>query len=577
MTSGRTLVAATARVAAPRGCGWVGLLLLAAWFLPLGVRHLVPSDEGRYAEIAREMFVSGDWVTIRYNGLKYFEKPPLHLWMTVLAYHAFGIGEWQARLWGAVSGLAGLLMTMVASWRWYGPRVAVLAGLVLLASPAWNLSAHFNSLDISVGGALACVLAAVMLAQHPASSAPARRGWMVTAWVAMGVAVLTKGLIGVVLPGLVLVVYTLAARDLGLWRQLHAVPGALAFLAITAPWFVLVARRNPEFNAYFFIHEHWTRYTSTVHDRTGPIWYYVPLLLAGFLPWLGLAAGMGRHIRGEARATKPGSATLRPAMLLATWAAAIVVFFSLSGSKLPGYVVPVFPALALLAAPVLDKLDARAWGRQIVGLLVAAVVGLLATPLIASLPSADQAAALYRAYAVWLALAAGLMIAGLLLAWHLNRRAHRLASIGAYASAMFMAATLALLGHETLGRASSGIDLVPAVHAVLTPQMPIYGVRRLDHTLPFYLQRTMVMVEQADELTFGTRQEPAQWVPTMDVFIARWQDGPRALAVMSPKTYAELRERPLVMFPIAQDARRVVVTNFAPPAAPMGDTPASAP
>src|SRR5262245_38946665 len=99
-----------------------------AWFLPLGARHLFHADEGRYAAIGREMLVSGDWVTIRYNGLKYFEKPPFHLWMTTLAYAAFGIGDWQARLWVAISGLAGLLMTMLAAWRWFGARVALLAG-----------------------------------------------------------------------------------------------------------------------------------------------------------------------------------------------------------------------------------------------------------------------------------------------------------------------------------------------------------------------------------------------------------------------------------------------------------------
>ena len=106
----------------------------AVWFLSLDARHLVPSDEGRYAEIAREMFATGDWVTIRYNGLKYFEKPPFHLWMTALAYHAFGIGEWQARLWAAISGAVGLLITVLAARRWFGARVGLLSGLVLLAA-----------------------------------------------------------------------------------------------------------------------------------------------------------------------------------------------------------------------------------------------------------------------------------------------------------------------------------------------------------------------------------------------------------------------------------------------------------
>ena len=128
----------------------VVLIVALAWFLPLGMRHLLPSDEGRYAEIAREMLASGDWVTIRYNDLKYFEKPPFQLWMTAIAYAAFGIGEWQARLWVALSGAFGLGISMVAAGRWFGPRVAAGTGLILLATPTWYIASHFNSLDMGV-------------------------------------------------------------------------------------------------------------------------------------------------------------------------------------------------------------------------------------------------------------------------------------------------------------------------------------------------------------------------------------------------------------------------------------------
>src|SRR5512141_1731609 len=117
---------------------WVWLcaaVVVAVWFGTLDARHLLRSDEGRYAEIAREMLVTGDWVTIRYNGLKYFEKPPFHLWMTAITYSAFGVGDWQARLWVALSGAAGMLMPMWAAHRWFGARVALLTGLVLLAAP----------------------------------------------------------------------------------------------------------------------------------------------------------------------------------------------------------------------------------------------------------------------------------------------------------------------------------------------------------------------------------------------------------------------------------------------------------
>ncbi|HEX7442044.1 MAG TPA: glycosyltransferase family 39 protein, partial [Caldimonas sp.] len=440
--------------------GWLVVALLCAWFLTLDFRHLLRSDEGRYAEIAREMFATGDWVTIRYNGLKYFEKPPFHLWMTALAYHAFGVGEWQARLWVAISGVVGLLATMLAARRWFGLRVGLLSGLVLLATPTWNLGAHFNSLDMSVSGALACVLAGVLMAQHPKAAPRSRRAWMWFAWAAMAVAVLTKGLIGVALPGLVLIVYTLVARDWALWRRLHLVSGAALMLAIAAPWFVLVSLRNPEFAQFFFIHEHWQRYTSTVHQRDAPTWYFVPQLLGGFLPWLGLTFGIAARVRHGAR-----GGGFRPALLLAVWAGAIFVFFSLSSSKLPGYIMPIFPALAVLAALALDKLGAAAWNRQILGMLLVVMLGLLASPLIGWLGSEDGSQALFRSFALWVGTACVLALVGLAAARRLNRTGDPFRSIAAFALTLFVATTVGLLGHESLGRSSSGVDLVAPMRA----------------------------------------------------------------------------------------------------------------
>ena len=435
---------------------WVLLAALAVallWFGTLDARHLLRSDEGRYAEIAREMWASGDWVTPRYNELKYFEKPPFHLWMTALAYQAFGIGEWQARLWVALSGAAGLLLTMLAAWRWWGLRVAGLTGLVLLAAPTWNIASHFNSLDMSVSGALAAVLACTLLAQHPQIDAAARRRWMLLAWGAMGIAVLTKGLIGIVLPGLVLVVYTLWARDWRIWHRLHLAAGTLLLLIVTVPWFWLVSRRNPEFLHFFFVHEHFERYTSGVHRRAAPLWYFVPQLLGGMLPWLGLWPAMARQ--ATQRSTDP---VLQPAVLLAAWALAIFVFFSASGSKLPGYILPVLPALAILAALALDRLSARAWSRYLLGALIVAVLLLVASLFVARLSPSDSADSVYRAYAPWLTVAMASIVVGVLIARWLQRRGRQQASLWAYGLAMFIGTTIGLLGHCLLYTSPSPRD-----------------------------------------------------------------------------------------------------------------------
>ena len=155
-----------------------------------------------------------------------------------------------------------------------------------------------------------------------------------------------------------------------------------------------------------------------------------------------------------------------------------------------------------------------------------------------------------------------MILLGLLLAWFCNRRGQLSLSITLFALAWFAGTTVGLAGHQTLGRSNSGVDLVPAIEAVLTPQMPIYSVRRLDHTLPFYLRRTMIMVEAPDELAFGVEQEPQKWLPTLAAFSAAWTTGPPALALMSRDSYQQLKAQGLPMFDLTGDEKRLVVTNF---------------
>jgi len=556
------------------------------WFASLAGRHLVPSDEGRYAEIAREMLASGDAVTIRYQGLLYFEKPPLQMWATALAYRAFGIGEWQARLWTGLCGAIGVLVTALAARRWWGDRIAALTALALVAMPAWVVAGHVASLDMGVSAALAVVLGGLLLALHPQATPRERSRWMLVAWAAAAAAMLTKGLIGIALPALVLGVHALLHRSLHGMRTRDAWPGLVVFLAIAAPWFVLASWRHPAFAHFFFVHEHFQRYTSEVHGRAAPWWYFLPQIAIGLLPWLGLLPAMARAVRDESRPAgeartgalvdeprgageaRTGTAAdphgLRPLALLATWAIVIVAFFSASGSKLPGYIVPIYPALAILAAVALDALPEVRWRRLLVAMAALFALGVAAALLFAARVT-DNAVPGLREFAGRGAGAAAIAVAASGAAWWLSDRARPLASRAIYAVGMFAAATATLLAHETIGGPRSGAALVPAVNAVLKPDMPIYAVRYLDHTLPFYLRRTTVMVAGADELAFGTEQEPDKWIPTLDAFRRVWTSGAPALALMSPETRDELRAQGFPLHEVAADRRRVVVANVAEP------------
>ena len=259
-------------------------------------------------------------------------------------------------------------------------------------------------------------------------------------------------------------------------------------------------------------------------------------------------------------------ARFRPALMAGIWAIAIFVFFSISRSKLPGYIVPVIPALGILAGVALDRLSPRSWGKQLIGMAIVAACGLLASPVVATLNANHIPNSFYRAYAVWVAVAFVVMLLGIAAARLLLRRGV-LPSVAVYAMGMYLGFTVALLGHETVGRPASGADIAPQIAQKLTPEMPLYGVQMLDHTLPFYLRHPLTMVGQADELTFGATVEPQRVVPDVDSFTKLWKNGQPAMAVMSPDTYLALAPT-LSMYVVARDWRRVVVANVASLAGP---------
>ena len=534
------------------------IALAIVWFAPLGLRHLIPSDEGRYAEMAREMFVTGDWITPRYNGYKYFEKPPLQTWLNALTFAWFGIGEWQARLYTAVASFAGILLVGYTGARLFNPLSGFLAAVVLASSPYWNLMGHFNALDMGLAFWMALSLCSLLLAQRPGLRPAAARGWMWACSAAMAFAVLSKGLVGLILPGAVLVLYTLIARDWALWKRLYLVSGLVIFFAIVTPWFVLVQQRNPEFFNFFFIVQQFRRYLTPEQNRPGPLYYFVPVLLVGFLPWLSVAWQSIRHALRMPRQPNGFS----PMLVLLIWSAFIFLFFSASHSKLISYVLPVAPALALIIGAYLPLISADRFRRHLLGYLVFLVVAAFGIIFLAYQGDARTPNALYRAFQMWLyaglAVAAALTLAA---AW-LNRRAGVAAALAAFGAAWLAFGTIGGTGHDEFGRYSSGALLAPTVRAELAKlpaDTPFYSIEMLDHTFPFYMGHTTIMVQRQDELAFGISMEPNKWIPTVDEWITRWKQETHALAIMPPGEYDTLVKQGVPMRVVARDNRRVIV------------------
>lgn len=542
--------------------------LVVIWFLPLGWRHLLPSDEGRYAEMAREMLATGDWITPRYNGYKYFEKPPLQTWMNALTFAWFGIGEWQARLYTALTGFAGVLLVGFTGARVFNAATGFFAAVVLACAPYWNLMGHFNTLDMALSFWMELTLCALLLAQRPNLPRNTARLWMWVCWGAMALAVLSKGLVGLILPGAVLVLYTLISRDWALWKRLYLVSGLIVFFAVVSPWFVLVQERNPEFFNFFFIVQQFQRYLTPAQNRPGPFYYFVPVMLVGFLPWLSVSVQSVRHALRTPR--QPNG--FAPVTLMLVWSAFIFLFFSASHSKLISYTLPIAPPLALVIGLYLPLMTKKQWNRHLIGYALLAVALMAGSFVLTRLGDSRNPNALYREYQVWVFAAAAAAFVATMIGLRLAR-AKNTPETGARAPAValgtawLLLATIAGTGHDVFGTLSSGAPLAPAVRAAIAkmpPDTPFYSVGVLDHTLPFYVRHSMTMVQVTDELAFGISEEPQKWVPTVAEWEQRWKAERYALALLPAQRYDQLAAQGFPMQVIARDARRVVVEKPQP-------------
>ncbi len=542
-----------------RQCWWLLISIAIIWFANLEYRTLIKPDEGRYAEIPREMVVSGDWVTPRLNDLKYFEKPPLQYWATATAYTVFGEHQWTSRLWAGLTGFAGLLLVWFAGGRLFGREAAGYAALLLSSSMLYVLMSHINTLDMGVTFFITLGIFSLLLGQAE-SNISRQRNWMLLAWAGMALAVLSKGLMGIILPGTAVFIYCLVQRDLTVLKRMHWLPGIAVFLLITGPWFYLVMQANPEFFDRFFIYEHYTRFTTKDLGRYQPWYYFVPILLAGALPWTvlmfdslfgtGRQAGLIRAVTGN---------TFNPARFLLIWAVFVYVFFSISGSKLPSYLLPMLPALALLMGRRLSEIRERVLFWQIAPAVPVALVFLVLAVNVAKFADTPNQIALYPHYRNWLVIASIIWLAGLtggmLLLWRTQKRI----AVIVIAVSTLLAAQIGVSGYNTVARERSAKHIAEAIRTEVKADIPFYSVMTYEQTLPFYLKRTFTLVQYQDEMAFGILQEPQRWIPTVQQFAGVWAMQPQALAIMPVYVYPQLQQLGLPMKIIFEDTQHIVV------------------
>ena len=457
---------------------WTVLWGLALFTLQQGTGSvaLIDPDEGRNAEVAREMAERGDYLVPHFNGLPYLDKPVFFFAAAAASIKALGPSELAARLPSLVFTLTTIAITIAFGRRHMGRSSAMLAGLVLATSPLVLAFSRIVIFDATMMFWVSLSVIAFHVSwQHDGA------GWRILAWGAAGFAVLTKGPVGLVLPLLISMAEAVTCRD-RLRRMFHPA-GITAFILVVAPWFFHVVHHHPEFPHYAFVRETFERVATDSMRRTAPAWYVLAFLVGGTLPWFSALAVGWRHLIDFWR-DRAGAARTEAFLLL--WILVPLVFFTLSQSKRPGYILPALPAVALLVARVVERSPAALRYTAATASAIAATVGAIlvfGSDQLAGRLSGDGIVAALRETGPVLG---GLMLAAAALAATGTRKPRAAVAGIALVPLILVLGALPIL--EETGRHRSARDLAEAISAASPAGTRIIGVAAFIPSLPFYMQ-----------------------------------------------------------------------------------------
>lgn len=488
--------------------GWLVLIcatLYVCYFSHLGAIGFVGPDEPRYAWIARDMAETGDWITPRLYGKPWFEKPPLYYWGAAISFKLFGVSEAAARIPSAIAALLATLAMAWLAWRIYGAETARWLLLLLPTTVGMIGFSHAAATDMPFSAMLtmAMVCAAVIVglvpgrsgrdaAQHAADlrdeRATALRRWLAPILFGffLGLAVLAKGPAGIILCGGAVFFWAVITKR---WRdalRLFHPAGIAAFCATALPWYILVARRNPDFFRIFIIEHNFKRYLTPEFQHIQPFWFYIPIFLVGIFPWLFWVASAVSLVRSK-------DVDNRFALLCVSWTLFPLLFFSASQSKLPGYILPCVPPTVFLIAR-----SVKAWQRYnpksalIAGALTGSIFACEAIWLVFSVKIAPSHSWPVLRQISWVQIVSYVLATGLggllVVAMAIRRRIENavLISVG-------VVVLILLIGQNSLlPRLDDVVSPRPLAQEVQTSSRPVYTLgmpRAWEYGLSFYLKR----------------------------------------------------------------------------------------
>lgn len=451
----------------------------------LGGYPLFDPDEGRNAEVAREMAESNDYLLPHLNGLPYLDKPVVYFAAAALAMEVLGPTETAARLPAFLFTVATIAVVVVVARRRWGADPGWLAGLALATMPLVLVYARSTIFDSALAF---CTTVAILAFWEDRP---------VIAWAAIGLGAITKGPVALLIPLAAIVPYALVTgRPL---RRVFAWRGLVVFAAVALPWFLAVSSRIPEFPHYVFVRETFERVTTPRFHRTAPLWYYLPIVPVAAFPWIVPALA---HLRPShwrwAWLGRTVNARAQDAILLACWVLGPLLFFTLNQSKLPQYVLPLMPAFALAAARLLTRRPGDANGGGIgtarrAYSAIALVLGLALISLTLWLPAPIDLTPAERAAIPGTALALGVaLLLSAVLVWLSERRGKARPALGIMGYALVVIAIPVVSGGllAAVGEDRSAATLAQAI-ANTGPRTAVMGISAFPPSLPFYLRHSV--------------------------------------------------------------------------------------
>jgi len=524
-------------------------------------------NEGRFAEVAREMVESGDWITPRLDGTLFLNKPPLTYWLAGLVFRVTGPSEW-ARLVPVLAAVVTLFATCRLGALLYGARVGLLAGVVLATSVGFALEARTLRPDLVMAASIVVAILCWLRGEHGS------RRWTLGLWAALGIGALAKGLVPLVVAGIPIGIASLRAHG---WRgvgRIRPLAGLCVLAAIVLPWHVLVARQHAGFAWDYVVNQHLLFFfdRKLPRDSEGDaLWFFWTSFATRALPWtILLPLALPDAARG---ASRTATAAERASFFLATWAGGVLLFFSAAPSRLEHYSLPALPAAALLAARVWDLASAGRLGRAAWAWIAAAGTALVAVGVVGLV---DGRALLTRAY--WIAEAPALFPL-------LVPAALTVVAIGALVLVAALGRRAALLGGVLAG---GMLVVVPIVLVALVDMTPVFSWRPVADAIAAAVPSDVPIVFEAPEeyqqvggLAFYTRRPivilaphgfvPPTYLEGQDIFLAReefarrWTSGERLALVSDPQQRRDDAEG-LVPGPyrvVAHFGDRWVLVNYA--------------